>query len=221
MLRSFCKMGAIKSLLECSGCPDILKQCSEILEDHLSRNRLDPDTQMFSTEEHISLRPLPSDYSWGKLEIIDPEILFALKSAFPHLQSRIDNWTTPGKALRLRHVKICNTNFTDYRTAVGHPIIFFQPIGTEERVPGRIATILSVPVHTGAGYQELCFVVVQRFLPLSNGEDPFLSFPRFGACVRMLDFSETFEIVPTWNRLLHAVHRKWGDKMIVLKAIDN
>lgn len=176
---------------------------------------------MLSTEERISLRPLPPDYSWGKLETIDPAIVFALKGAFPHLQSRIDNWTTPGKAIRLRHIKICNTDFTDYRTAGGHPVIFFQPIGTEEQIPGRIATILSVPVHTGADYQELCFVVVQRFLPLSDGEDPFLSFPRFGVCVRTLNFSETLEIVPTWNRLLHAVYRKWGNEKIVLKAIDN
>ena len=73
MLKSFCKTGIVKSLLECSGCPDSLKRCSSIIEGRLS-SRSNVDVSESFAEEDAMKKKLAPDFDWNKLEIIDPGI---------------------------------------------------------------------------------------------------------------------------------------------------
>ena len=164
---------------------------------------------------------ISSSFNQAASEKISTGIREALEKTYGHLHQLIHDWTTPSRTIRHPHIMIHGIAYTDFRTPRGHPVIFFQPLGTEHFVPGIVQAIISVPLGTTASSREVQFLLVKRYLPVDDNENPFLSFPHFGASLWRSELADEVDVVPICSKVAHGIHMKWTEKTVVLKAVHS
>ena len=218
MLNSFCRAGAVKAFLGSTGCPETLKGLSGLVDDFLNRNR-NKDSPSAIQDNLMTNCNIPANFNWAASEKISTVIREALEKVYGHLCQLIQGWATPSKIIRHQHITIDGVAYTDFRTPRGHPVIFFQPLGTEHLVPGIVQAIISVPLGTTASSRRVQFLLAKRYLPVDDNENPFLSFPHFGASLWRLELADELDVVPICSRVAHGIHMKWTEKTFVLKAV--
>jgi hypothetical protein len=175
------------------------------------------DNNMNDTHEEENVSKW--DYDEAKFKPLDEETYKALVT----FTTRSDvNGCTPRKdALLHTQCRIRGLQYKRSTSGKKDSMIFFQPAADEPLVPGVIRQIFSQPQVNPDGIETQCVLLaVQRYKPLMDGiHDPFNRFADFGASL-WHGTTAKVEIITPSQKICHAIHRRWNDKMLVMRPLN-
>lgn len=202
-MNTFCAASELKVFLQRPGCPESLRACAPILADcfpDMERGTLNHDIQTLGEEDYVQ-------HQKGKTVRLEEDVRDALVTALQG-EPALAQGVREHSRLEFRGRKIASSNAT-YRNS----IVFFEPCGDAELVPGVVRTIIEVgPIES-----PLFFLAIHRYLP--SASDIFLKYSDFGATIRSRETHEKVEIIPITNRIYAANQRVWEDDQIVVRPL--
>jgi hypothetical protein len=166
----------------------------------MERGTLNHDIQTLGKENY-------AQHQKGKAVHLEEDVRDALATTLQS-QSPLAQGVREHNRLEFRGRKIASAHAT-YRNS----IVFFQPCGVAELVPGVVRTIIEV----GSIESPLFFLAIHRYLP--SASDIFLKYPDFGATIRSRETHKKVEIIPITNRIYAANQRPWGNDQIVIRPL--
>ena len=202
-MNTFCAASELKVFLQRPGCPEALRACAPILADcfpDMEKGTLNHDIQTLGKENYVQ-------HQKGKTVQLEEDVRDALVTTLQS-QPALAQGVWEHNRLEFRGRKIASAHAT-YRNS----IVFFQPCGAAELVPGVVRTIIEVgPIES-----PLFFLAIHRYLPSSS--DIFLKYFDFGATIRSKETHEKVEIIPISNRIYAANQRPWENDQIVVRPL--
>ena len=158
------------------------------------------------------------DYNEVKLRTLDDETYCAL---VVFAANNKDGWAPRREVILHAQHTIMGLQYQRSTSGKKNSVIFFQPKAGENLVPGVIRQIFSIPRANPNGTQTQCVLLaVQRYKQLGDHiHDPFKRFEAFGAGL-WRECTEKIEIVRPSQKVCHAVRRKWGDNVLVMKPLN-
>jgi hypothetical protein len=208
-------------------CPDMVAKCEPILnsiygEDTrgtLMNDIRTLDSNMNDTPEKDNINKW--DYDMAKLKPLDEETYKALL-AFT-TRSDVNGWTPRKDALLHTQCRIRGLQYKRSTSGKRDSVIFFQPTADEPLVPAIIRQIFSQPRVNSDGIETQCLLLaVQRYKPLVEADcihDPFNRFADFGTNL-WHDATAKVEIIEPAQKICHAIHRRWNDKIVVMRPLN-
>jgi hypothetical protein len=225
MMKSFCAASNLRTFVQRAQCLDVIAECEFMLESMYgqdTRGTLMNDIRVL----HSSINNTPvdddvsnCDYNEVKLRTLDDETYRALVAFAAN--NKNDGWTPRNEVLLHAQHTITGLQYQRSTSGKKNSVIFFQPKAGEHLVPGVIREIFSIPRANPNGTQTRCVLLaVQRYKQLGDHiHDPFKKFEAFGAGL-WRECTEKMEIVRPSQKVCHAVRRKWGDNILVMKPLN-
>jgi hypothetical protein len=227
MLETFVAAANVKAFLQTRHCPDIIKETRHLLDKcwgDENRGTLMQDIHAAELGRGQRCRTTSREHiNWKKRRSLPVDIHRTLASMSSTLRAEIPNWTTPTQVFFHDRWTIGGRQFSTSRATRKDSIVFVELEVGGPLMPGMIREIFSVQCPTKEGTDEFienAFLVVHAYKPLDKVQDPFASFPDFGASIWSINLADHPVVVPTWRRVYHAISRQWDKSSMVLKALD-
>lgn len=227
MLESFCVAANIRGFLHRSDCPLAIRDCLPILEQCWAQDKsgtLKTDMRSLGFEDTEIKSQHRSEIRWETQKNLTADVACELHLKKEYLCAKIENWSTPTSAFFHRRHTIRGIQYTTRQTSRGDSAVFFQPMGSDNFVPGNIQEIFSVPVQcsTPEEYREQTFLVIQRHLAMkeSYSADIFPNYIHFGASLWSDQLASKPDVVLATGRICHSIGRPWAAGSVVLKSLD-
>lgn len=214
-MESFCAASNLRTFVQSARCPDVIAECEPILESMYGQDTRGTLMNAAVQDADVS----NCDYNEVKLRTLDDETYRALVAFAAN--NKNDGWTPRNEVLLHAQHTITGLQYQRSTSGKKNSVIFFQPKAGEHLVPGVIREIFSIPRANPNGTQTRCVLLaVQRYKQLGDHiHDPFKKFEAFGAGL-WRECTEKMEIVRPSQKVCHAVRRKWGDNILVMKPLN-
>jgi hypothetical protein len=225
MLESFCAAANLKGFLQRSDNSSVVKECSAVIQ--RTTHSLQDGTSMIDTRKlAVDASPAMTPYTSNKrgAKPLPEKVISFLNVAKDHFRSQIPGWLTPDKVFfHHRHI-ICGFQYSTYVASVRDSSIFFQPINSNDFVPGVIQTIFSAttPCEKENLYREYFFLVIRRYSKprTIQTDDPFPRHDAFGVRLWSDKLTDEPDVILSTQRICHSIGRPWADGIMALKPLD-
>ncbi|THH06094.1 hypothetical protein EW146_g9718 [Bondarzewia mesenterica] len=228
MLQSFGAASNIKAFLQRPSCPPALQKCAPIIEECYGDQEwgtlmTDIRTLSFNISGETSSSRQQDIIDWKKAQMLDHDIYLVLKASENILRTELKNWILPKKCFPLDRCVIHGIRYAASYAMEHDSIVFFQPYGGHELVPGTIRKIFSVQCYQPSRdtHVEYVLLVIHRYLPLPPGAgDPFKLYPDFGASLWSSEHVKQPDVIPCTRNIYHGIRRKWDSRTYILKPLN-
>jgi hypothetical protein len=215
MLKTFCAGANLRALLQGKNCPDALRSAVPLLE-----NKWVEERRMGTNADVNHL----GDIETNKLDngkkglLLTGEYELAFEAGFKSLGQTFSS--NPGEKSRSvnfhKRVMIGGRVFAVANQAGRDAEVFFQPLNSEQLVPGVITAIFSISHNNN----EVFVLSILRRKPAPSGiANPFARYPDFGAQLWSVEHESSKVCIPTTQPVYHSQSRPWAQGVVVLKPI--
>jgi hypothetical protein len=203
ILESFCAASNIKAFLQTESCPDIIQKAGHLLDgcwgDEV-RGTLMQDMRSLHLSQEC---PTASreEIDWNGRKPLPSDIGESLTQISAGLRAEIPEWIMPKKVFFHDRWTIGGRQFATFRALRKDSIVFFELEVGGEMVPGVIRDIFSVHCRTKDDdeYVEIPFLAIHAYHRSKVIDDPFRSFPDFGASIWSANLEDRPVVIPTWR----------------------
>jgi hypothetical protein len=215
MMEEFSAGSNLRLSMERPGCPQILERCMPIV-----RANLDQEVRgtLMSSEnpldDHMDAVPSVKKRRKNKTKLED-EIHDALEA---HLRSE-GNLSMATDAINHSQYETGSRRYAPRDANLRNSVIFFQPRGEEELVPGIIRRIFTIQNDSSPTGQDV-FLAVHRYHPLDGSEsfeNPFADFPDYGASFWREQLRDEVEVIWSTQNICHGNQRHWNGEIVIMR----